>query len=91
LLNDTFNSLQYQKKRDLTKKMEEKKNKNSGNGFALGACFGLVFGSAFGIVFGDISTGVDLGYPLVKELVPFSTLQKIEHKPNSCPTSRSDS
>jgi uncharacterized membrane protein len=61
LLIEILNPLQYQKMRDLTKQMEEKKNKNSGNGIALGACFGLVFGSAFGIVFEDISTGVALG------------------------------
>jgi hypothetical protein len=27
---------------DLTTQVEEKKNKNSGNGIALGACFGLI-------------------------------------------------
>ncbi len=47
--------------RGLSTQMEEEKNKNSGNGIALGACFGLVFGSALGIVFGDISIGVALG------------------------------
>ena len=61
MLLEIFNPLQYHKMRGLTKQMEEKKNKISGNGIALGACFGLVFGSALGLVFGDISTGVALG------------------------------
>lgn len=61
MLLEIFNPLKYHKMRGLTKQMEEKKNKNSGNGIALGACFGLVFGSALGLVFGDISTGVALG------------------------------
>ncbi len=61
MLIEIFKPLQYQKMRDLTKEMGEKKTKNSGNRIALGACFGLVFGSALGMVFGDISTGVATG------------------------------
>ncbi len=30
--------------------MADKKNKNSGNGIALGSCFGVVFGAAYGII-----------------------------------------
>ena len=37
--------------RGLTKQMEEKKNKNSGNGIALGACFGLSIGVGIGAIF----------------------------------------
>lgn len=35
--------------------MAENKNKNSGNGIALGTCFGVVFGAAYGIISGNIS------------------------------------
>jgi len=41
--------------------MEENKNKNPGNGIALGACFGVVFGAAYGIFSGNIATGSGLG------------------------------
>jgi uncharacterized membrane protein len=41
--------------------MEEIKNKNAGNGIALGTCFGLVFGASYGIISGNMSVGEGLG------------------------------
>ena len=41
--------------------MADKKNKNSGNGIALGSCFGVVFGAAYGIISGNIATGAGFG------------------------------
>ena len=41
--------------------MAENKNKNSGNGIVLGACFGVVFGAAYGIISGNIPSGAGLG------------------------------
>jgi uncharacterized membrane protein len=42
-------------------KMEEIKNKNAGNGIALGTCFGLVFGASYGIISGNMAIGAGLG------------------------------
>jgi len=41
--------------------MADKKNKNSGNGIALGSCFGVVFGAAYGIISGNIAIGACFG------------------------------
>ena len=41
--------------------MEEIKNKNAGNGIALGTCFVLVFGASYGIISGNMAIGAGLG------------------------------
>jgi hypothetical protein len=41
--------------------MANKKNKNSGNGIALGACFVVVFGAVYGIISRNIATGAGFG------------------------------
>lgn len=41
--------------------MANKKNKNSGNGIALGSCFGVVFGAAYGIISGNIPIATGFG------------------------------
>jgi len=51
--------------------MSKIKNRNAGNGIALGACFGVVFGAAYGTISGDMAKGTGLGLFLSE---PFSTL-----------------
>ena len=41
--------------------MAYKKNKNSGNGIALGVFFGVVFVAAYGIISRNIATGAGFG------------------------------